>query len=441
MTTMQVNGSIDKTISSAAGSANKSGGTDGASFDKEIQSAVEAINSNPAVKEQSSTNASGVQQLEEINLPALGKMLDSLLSLMKEPDSDKGSSEVNPEVYAVLQQIYQFMTGENQSQVQVTRPAEQLIVSSQQLLAVYQNLGVKKETLTGVPQLAQKVVDFLSSLSLEKEGDLPKDFLAKVHEALTLLKPPGKQTAANSEETGAGAVQATTAPVQASTKLIPVNNNTQGAVTATAEQPNDDETNPLPAQEDSEATKAGHHQLQSPMPTGVEKNQTIWKSSTDTPLIPSRFFAKEIEAMVTRQIQVNRGTGAVETTLRLFPENLGQVDVRITALNGQITAHFVASSTAGKEAVEQQLHQLRSALIQQGLYVEKIEVSQNITTAAGTSNNDMLDQGKGNSRQQQQGEKQEESSESAPVFDLASLLQEDEPAAGGSVSKEINTIA
>ncbi|WP_047151647.1 flagellar hook-length control protein FliK [Aneurinibacillus tyrosinisolvens] len=438
MTTIQVNGNAEKPISPAAGSANKTASTDGGSFGKEMESAVAAITSVAVPQEQISTGGTGAQQLEETNLSALEKMLDSLLALMKaQPDPGKDNSEISPELYSVLQQIYQLMTGENQIQVQLTRPAEQqLIVSSQQLLAIYQNLGAKKETLPGAAELTQKVVNLLSSLSPEKEGNLPKDFLAKVQEALRLLNSPGKQTAATTGETGSRIEQAT-APVQADTKQVPA----KGAVMAPVEQPNDSETSQTPVQEDGEATKVGHHQSQNPMPASVEKNQTVWKSSTDTPLIPSRFFAKEIEAMVARQIQVNRGTGAVETTLRLFPENLGQVDVRITALNGQITAHFVTSSTAGKEAVEQQLHQLRSALIQQGLYVEKIEVSQNSTTAAGASNNDMLDQGKGNSRQQQQGEKQEESSEPAPVFDLASLLQEDEPAAGSSMSKEINTIA
>jgi flagellar hook-length control protein FliK len=66
-----------------------------------------------------------------------------------------------------------------------------------------------------------------------------------------------------------------------------------------------------------------------------------------------------------------------EVRLSLSPENLGQVDVKLTMHNGQLVAHFAAQTALGKDMLEGQLSQLKLSLQNQGLQVERLEVTQN----------------------------------------------------------------
>ena len=59
--------------------------------------------------------------------------------------------------------------------------------------------------------------------------------------------------------------------------------------------------------------------------------------------------------------------GFLKHVLTLSPENLGQVDVKLTMHNGQLVAHFAAQTLLGKEMLEGQLSQLKQSLQGQGL--------------------------------------------------------------------------
>ncbi|WCK52895.1 flagellar hook-length control protein FliK [Aneurinibacillus sp. Ricciae_BoGa-3] len=160
----------------------------------------------------------------------------------------------------------------------------------------------------------------------------------------------------------------------------------------------------------SDTQKVVYHQLQNPL--SADSNNGAQLKKADLPLVPSRFFVKEMEVVISNQVRINNGTGAYETTLRLFPENLGRVDVKISALNGQITAQFLTSSAAGKEVVESQLDQLKNTLVNQGLEVSKLEVVQNPVTPSDSSNNqsngNLGDQQKNQSHQQESNKKDEQ---------------------------------
>jgi flagellar hook-length control protein FliK len=182
------------------------------------------------------------------------------------------------------------------------------------------------------------------------------------------------------------------------------------------------------ASETNDTQKVAYQQLQNPPLADISNGTQLKKANL--PLVPSRFFVKEMEVVISNQVRLNNGTGAYETTLRLFPENLGQVDVKISALNGQITAQFLTSSAAGKEMVERQLDQLKNTLVNQGLEVSKLEVVQNTTTPSDSSNNEsngnLGDQQKNHSQSQQQESNNKEEQPARNFFeDLRSAASED----------------
>ncbi|MNN36274.1 Flagellar hook-length control protein FliK [compost metagenome] len=74
--------------------------------------------------------------------------------------------------------------------------------------------------------------------------------------------------------------------------------------------------------------------------------------------------------------------GMTEATISLFPEHLGQVDVKITMQNGHLIAQFATEHAFAKDSLEQQMNQLRSALQSQGIQVERLEVTQNTSLSS-----------------------------------------------------------
>ncbi|WP_379126530.1 flagellar hook-length control protein FliK [Paenibacillus sp. sgz500958] len=99
----------------------------------------------------------------------------------------------------------------------------------------------------------------------------------------------------------------------------------------------------------------------------------------ETPKVPVHQFAKEMTGMITGKLEIVRKEGFAEATISLFPDNLGQVDVKISMQNGHLVAQFVTEHAAAKDLLEQQMVQLKAALQSQGLQVEKLEVTQNNT--------------------------------------------------------------
>jgi len=86
-------------------------------------------------------------------------------------------------------------------------------------------------------------------------------------------------------------------------------------------------------------------------------------------------FAAEAGEWILKHLRLTTQNGVSEARMTLHPEHLGQVQVKLTMQNGQLTAQFVADTLAGKEAIESQLAQLRITLQNQGIQVEKLEVS------------------------------------------------------------------
>lgn len=99
--------------------------------------------------------------------------------------------------------------------------------------------------------------------------------------------------------------------------------------------------------------------------------------------IQARNFVQDMSQFVIKAIKVNPLNGFSEAKLSLSPEHLGHVDVKIAMHNGQLVAQFSAQTALGKEMIESQLAQLRATLQNQGIHVERLEVSQSNTMQSG----------------------------------------------------------
>ena len=84
---------------------------------------------------------------------------------------------------------------------------------------------------------------------------------------------------------------------------------------------------------------------------------------------------QEIFEQVVEQVKVNVTADTSEMVMQLNPENLGKVNLSVVAKEGHITAQFVTENEVARQALESQIQQLRDTLGEQGLKVDKVEVS------------------------------------------------------------------
>ncbi|MDQ8733357.1 flagellar hook-length control protein FliK [Paenibacillus sp. LHD-38] len=115
-----------------------------------------------------------------------------------------------------------------------------------------------------------------------------------------------------------------------------------------------------------------------------------------TSFVAADEFAQSMTGMIIQKFDLTTVNGVSEAKIMLFPEHLGQVDVRITMQNGLLTAIFQTDNVMAKDMLDNQMAQLRSALQAQGLMVDKLEVSQ----GQSTSQLSQQHQGQGSSQQQ-----------------------------------------
>lgn len=106
----------------------------------------------------------------------------------------------------------------------------------------------------------------------------------------------------------------------------------------------------------------------------------------NTPLViqlPPASEGNQRQAEFLKQFQQTLGTmntaqlkNGASYTIRLHPEHLGRLDVKLTKIEGQWTAQLITTSKGAQELVESSVHQLRHSFLQQNLQIERIEVAE-----------------------------------------------------------------
>ncbi len=162
------------------------------------------------------------------------------------------------------------------------------------------------------------------------------------------------------------------------------------------------------------------------------------KQSNDAPVkevpVQARYLNTELSEMITERMQLSKNGDETNIRIKLSPENLGQLDIRLTTSDGKVTAHIVTATAGAKELIESQLHQLRHTLVQQGIQLDKVEVVQQ---PQGSQNTFMQD-GRGEQGQQfQQGKQRHERKGEYELEDNPLVTNEREESMSGGINYAI----
>lgn len=97
-------------------------------------------------------------------------------------------------------------------------------------------------------------------------------------------------------------------------------------------------------------------------------------SPQPVPLVRLPNLLEDLSGMLKSSMRLAESQEGMKMRVNIFPEHLGHLEILLTSINGKLAAQIMASTPMAKEALELQLNQLRTSLIQQGIEVEKIEV-------------------------------------------------------------------
>jgi flagellar hook-length control protein FliK len=156
----------------------------------------------------------------------------------------------------------------------------------------------------------------------------------------------------------------------------------------------------------ADKTTGDNHTIMNPILNQNDTTSMVLPDSFEKNALPNTLsavqFEKEIDMFVKSAFQVQDLSDGMEASFRLSPEHMGKVDVKVSIIDGNVTAEFLTSTTAGKDLLEAHVQTLRMALETQGFQVDKINVSQqNASTFLGS----FSQKGESNGRHSQQDAK------------------------------------
>ena len=140
------------------------------------------------------------------------------------------------------------------------------------------------------------------------------------------------------------------------------------------------------------------------MPQGMTGAQPASQPVPVTPQLPN--YAPQVLQQVEQGVLSAKNGGMQRLELQLTPEHLGVVTVVLTAKNGEISALLRAERPETAAIMNQQADQLRFALEQQGLKVDKVEVQAQLQDQRGNMTWQGMEQH--NAFQEQQAQTQEQ---------------------------------
>lgn len=114
-------------------------------------------------------------------------------------------------------------------------------------------------------------------------------------------------------------------------------------------------------------------------------NPTVMKSEPTTVTITlptskpaqSEAFLKEMQNILSKA-QMSNNAGLMKLSIKLYPENLGSIRVELVQQNGVMTARLLASTSMGRELLDNNAHQLKQAFIQQNIQVDRLDIAQSL---------------------------------------------------------------
>lgn len=112
-------------------------------------------------------------------------------------------------------------------------------------------------------------------------------------------------------------------------------------------------------------------------PVESAKAQTVQPAPrAETPVVRMANLVEDLSGLLRGSMRLS-GTGEnAQIKVSIFPEHLGHLDIRLTTVDGKVAAQIFTSSLMAKEAIEMQLNQLRNTMLQQGVNLDRIEITQ-----------------------------------------------------------------
>lgn len=121
---------------------------------------------------------------------------------------------------------------------------------------------------------------------------------------------------------------------------------------------------------------SGPHHLGDSGVMSKAEQMTLYLGEGKTEHARAQEFIRQFQQLLARSTFTPLKNGMNELSVKLHPEHLGRLDIKIVQENGRLYARLVTTTQLAKEMIESQLHQLRQAFVQQNIGVERIDVQQ-----------------------------------------------------------------
>ncbi|MGM9948628.1 MAG: flagellar hook-length control protein FliK [Lysinibacillus sp.] len=376
------------------------------SFDKMLHDTVATSQAATTQTEAEAAQVQPVQKVaEEVVEMAEAPMLKDVLDLLG-IDYDESMLFINLE--GQMMPMEEMMTLENLTAMLGVTP-EQLESIMQQLLGQEAPLDDAWAMLEQAPTLLAQVTSILKGESTQVT---PKE-AAKVAEFLKLAQMVGMKT---------------DTAYQQEFQLTETKNALQSLVIQL--QPVQQETaKPVLFQQVVQQVTSSQTQVKQEVDTtqvqGQQQQNTPVTPKTMTITLPaersaqSEALAKEIQNLINRS-QLSNSQGTMRLVLKLFPENLGQIRIEVMQKDGMMQARLLATTASGKELLDSNLHQLKTAFAAQNIQMERIDVAQALQDAERSK-----EQGFFNGFFRQQQDEQEEKNDDEEQQSFEEFLAEE----------------
>jgi flagellar hook-length control protein FliK len=91
------------------------------------------------------------------------------------------------------------------------------------------------------------------------------------------------------------------------------------------------------------------------------------------PIVNQQFVQQLLEIMRGSKF-TQLGNGQSQLIVRLHPEHLGSLTIKLVQENGELMAKIITSTASAKELIEANIHQIRHAIPAQNITIEKFDV-------------------------------------------------------------------
>ncbi len=147
--------------------------------------------------------------------------------------------------------------------------------------------------------------------------------------------------------------------------------------TENQEQINIDERQPINEELVKEEPKVDNQLDLMEFPKSTTKEQqTLSTSKQPDVLVRLSQLPKDFSELINQRLQVMKTGEDSQIRIKLAPDHLGQLDIRLSTTDGKITAQITTLAPGTKEIIESQIHQLRQTLLNQGIQLDKFDVIQ-----------------------------------------------------------------